>query len=575
MNGQTRNAVARLANDAPTQNLTVPSAATVQWSRSGAAPEVEQVTFELSTDGEVNWNLLGFGTRIAGGWQLTGLSLPPNGSVRARGRTSGGHHNGGSGLIEQVTPFSFTSAPAVITGTASGVSPIGAMLNGSVNPNSVATSARFEYGPTTSYGSVIDVASPPGSGSQPVAVSAMISGLQPNRSYHYRLVATNSKGTSNGADFTFTTAAIAPVVITGAPTNVSNTGATLGGMVNPNGAATTAVFEYGLTISYGNSVNVTPAPGGGDSPVAVSATLSGLEPNQTYHFRLTAVNQAGMVSGADGTFTTVGTSMVTAPTVTTGTASPITTTGATLGGAVNPNGAVATAAFEYGLTSSYGSTANAAPSPGSATTPVNVSAVLDGLVPNRTYHFRLTATNAGGSSAGDDATFTTAVAPPTSNPPSVPPTGLASLQVRLTPATARWRIQGETTWRRNSNDPAFSPAVDNANGLAVASEYVIEFEPQGGPVPEPQSVRIGNTSLNLATVAYPVGSSEQGSVEVIIKPDEVANSQVFEQKGSGAFLARMTPPGATHATRRQDRSAATCSNSRTCRCARLCPIARF
>ena len=181
-----------------------------------------------------------------------------------------------------------------------------ATLNGTVNPNFAATNARFEYGLTTSYGSIVDVASPPGSGNQPVAVSAMIDSLQPNRTYHYRLVAINSEGSANGADVTFTTAALAPVAITGEPTNVSTTGATLAGTVNPNGSATTAVFEYGLTTSYGSSVNVTPAPGSGDSTVAVSAALSGLQPNQTYHFRLAAVNQGGAVSGADGVFTTEG-----------------------------------------------------------------------------------------------------------------------------------------------------------------------------------------------------------------------------------------------------------------------------
>ena len=75
MNGQARNAVARIANDAPSQNLTVANAARVQWGRSGAAPEVEQVTFELTTDGEVNWNLLGFGSSHRG-WLADQRSKP-------------------------------------------------------------------------------------------------------------------------------------------------------------------------------------------------------------------------------------------------------------------------------------------------------------------------------------------------------------------------------------------------------------------------------------------------------------------------------------------------------------------
>ena len=105
MNGLARNKIARLANNAATQNLTASDSARVQWTRGGAAPEIEQVNFDVSTDGGANWSPLGIGTRIAGGWERTGLSLPPTGSLRARGRTSGGYRNGTSGVVEQVAQF--------------------------------------------------------------------------------------------------------------------------------------------------------------------------------------------------------------------------------------------------------------------------------------------------------------------------------------------------------------------------------------------------------------------------------------------------------------------------------------
>ncbi len=98
----TRNKIARLNNDPASQSLSSPDSTEVQWLRGGAAPEVEQVTFELSTDGGGSWGTLGAGVRIAGGWQLTGLSLPASGSLRARGRTTGGFRNGTSGLLEQI-----------------------------------------------------------------------------------------------------------------------------------------------------------------------------------------------------------------------------------------------------------------------------------------------------------------------------------------------------------------------------------------------------------------------------------------------------------------------------------------
>ncbi len=105
INGTLRNDIARLNNDAAIQSLSAPDATRVQWLRGGAGPEVSQVTFDLSTNGGSIWTLLGTGTRIAGGWELTGLDLPAGGSLRARGRVANGYNNGSSGLIEQVTTF--------------------------------------------------------------------------------------------------------------------------------------------------------------------------------------------------------------------------------------------------------------------------------------------------------------------------------------------------------------------------------------------------------------------------------------------------------------------------------------
>jgi uncharacterized delta-60 repeat protein len=108
VNSFTRNLLARLQNDATTQSLAI-SYSQIQWLRSGAAPEVSQTTFELSTNGGSTWSTLGTPTAITGGWQLSGLTLPTTGSIRARGRTLGGYFNGSSGITEQVQ--SFTVSP--------------------------------------------------------------------------------------------------------------------------------------------------------------------------------------------------------------------------------------------------------------------------------------------------------------------------------------------------------------------------------------------------------------------------------------------------------------------------------
>lgn len=94
------------------------------------------------------------------------------------------------------------------------------------------------------------------------------------------------------------------------------------------------------------------------------------------------------------------------PTATTSSATDVTTTGATLGGTVNPNGAETTYSFEHGLTASYGSTTQPA-SAGAGTSPVSASASISGLLPGTTYHYRIAATNSAGTSQGSDQTFTT------------------------------------------------------------------------------------------------------------------------------------------------------------------------
>jgi len=111
-----RNWFARLFNDPATQTLTVPDTSQTLWSRSGAGPELFQVTFELSTDGGTNWSPLGNGTRVGttSNWKLTGLSLPTSAQVRARGFTTNGFFNGSSGLIEQVAAYT-ASAPVPLT----------------------------------------------------------------------------------------------------------------------------------------------------------------------------------------------------------------------------------------------------------------------------------------------------------------------------------------------------------------------------------------------------------------------------------------------------------------------------
>jgi hypothetical protein len=98
-------------------------------------------------------------------------------------------------------------APGATTTGASDVTEDAAVLNGTVNPFGLQTNFYFEFGPTTAYGSRVPV-SPDGNagaGRTPRAFSRTLIALQPGTTYHYRVVAANSVGLSQGEDRVFTT----------------------------------------------------------------------------------------------------------------------------------------------------------------------------------------------------------------------------------------------------------------------------------------------------------------------------------------------------------------------------------
>ncbi|MHA2649383.1 MAG: hypothetical protein V2G45_07140 [bacterium JZ-2024 1] len=94
-----------------------------------------------------------------------------------------------------------------------------------------------------------------------------------------------------------------PTAITGAPTGVTRTTATLTGTVNPRGAPTTYWFEWGTTTAYGNQTSPQNLPGD-YATRNVTASLISLSPNTTYHYRVCAQNAQGRVCGNDMTLTT-------------------------------------------------------------------------------------------------------------------------------------------------------------------------------------------------------------------------------------------------------------------------------
>jgi len=286
--------------------------------------------------------------------------------------------------------------PQVTTDPATAISDAAATLNGTLDDDGgEACDCGFEWGETIAYGNT----TPTQSRTTGQTFAQTITGLDRIKTYHFRAFATNSMGTSYGADRTFTTLATAPTVVTDPATAISDAAATLNGTLDDDGGeACDCGFEWGETIAYGNTTPTQSRTTG----QTFSQVISGLDPNKTYHFRAFATNSAGTGYGDDRTFTTLAAS----PLVTTDPATGLGATLAVLNGTLDDDiGEACDCGFEWGLDTGYGTiTATESKTTGQA-----FSRVIGGLVPNTTYHFRAFATNSFGTGYGADRTFTTAL----------------------------------------------------------------------------------------------------------------------------------------------------------------------
>jgi len=299
--------------------------------------------------------------------------------------------------------------PIVVTTAATGVTGNAASLNGTVNANGASTTVTFEYGLTAAYGTTVPGVPGTVTGNTVTPVTAAITGLANNTTYHYRVKGMNSYGTTNGGDLTFTTLGPPPTVVTTAATSITGNSATLNGTVNANNVSTTVSFDYGLTIAYGTNVAGIPPTVTGNTVTAASAAITGLAASTTYHYRINGTSTNGTSNGNDLTFTTTGP----APTVVTTAATAVTGFTATLNGTVNANNVSSQVLFEYGLTVAYGTLINGVPPTVTGNSVTPVSAAITGLLPGNCYHYRVIGVNTNGTSYGNDMSFCTPTLAPT------------------------------------------------------------------------------------------------------------------------------------------------------------------
>jgi DNA-binding beta-propeller fold protein YncE len=195
-----------------------------------------------------------------------------------------------------------------------------------------------------------------------------------------------------------------PTVTTGAASEVGGSTATLNGTVNPEGLnVSDCHFDYGTTTAYGQTASCEQVVGSGGGDVSVTAKLAGLTAGSEYHFRLVACNSNGCAEGSDAGFSTPPAPAITGETVTN-----LMESSADLNASVNPGAQqLEDCHFEYGK-GPYEHTVPCSPSaaqvpPDTQSHPI--SATIGELEHDHTYHWRVIATNAAGTTKSPDHTF--------------------------------------------------------------------------------------------------------------------------------------------------------------------------
>jgi phosphodiesterase/alkaline phosphatase D-like protein len=327
------------------------------------------------------------------------------------------------GAVESVTTQGLP-APVIESESAPSVLPTQATLEAQIDPGFQASTCEFEYSLeeiklTEGKGSKKACTQPLGSGGVPVSTVLTLTGLQANKLYYYRVIATNPTGPSEGAIQSFQ--AQPPLIEFENATGVTQNSAKLEAQLNPETQSTSYQFEYAseeakLEKDEGTIVAGTPAtPLTGAAGVLVTAQLTNvLEPGQIYYYRVMASDATG---AAIQPLNAASLRTLSVPVAETKEAEALTPSTATLTAAVNPEGLPTSYVFEYGRTTGYGHQTLPGQTP-AATSLLPESAAINGLEPGSTYHYRITASNTNPhantpqNTSGEDRTFQTPATPP-------------------------------------------------------------------------------------------------------------------------------------------------------------------
>ncbi len=443
----------------------------------------------------------------------------------------------------------FTTPPAVealATGPVQSLMPTSVVLTGSLTPGGFDAHYYFQWGKTTAYGNTSPT--PPGtdagSGAGAVAANTELTGLTANTTYHYRIVAENSFGSTVGGDQKFTTPG--PPRITIEPvTGLEHEAVILRAKVDPDQIATDYHFEYGETTSYGTEVPLGGASiGSGAEPVAVMATLGGLKIGTVYHYRVVAENTSGTVNEPDQTFETVPAAPIDAEY-----ADDVGSTEATLNARINPLGHDTTYYFQYGTKSCRAepSACVSIPTPpgsdiGSGEADQAASAHVTGLESGTTYYYRVLAINSLGTTEGVEHTLRTESAE--SSPALVDNRAWEM----VSPIDKHGAVLEGLT-----KEGGLARAAEDGNSISYVADGAIEDEPPGNRSPEFQQVFAKRTPEGWSSQDIATPNTKAGGLEVGAAPEYQAFSPdlsmaLVEPFSPSRFSEPPLAPGATQTT---------------------------